>query len=243
VLIVNYGTPGGGFRHFSGLLPVNPGAGDAQVRASVKLMHVAAANAAAIFRGDIILFADSTHGVQGGGDIIPNIGAPSASPVIGNGGGSLLGNTSMAPNAARWAPGDTTGLIAGVCVGFGPPSLYMAKNGFQFIPANTEAWVWVETDPDVEMYATVPTVPGTAFNLLLGGGADVKANAGNASTSFGVSGLSIDPATFANTATLPLRLLTSGEMIGNDPTQPGFVAKVCFNKTRHFRGSGAFVAD
>lgn len=243
VLIVNNGTPGGGFRHFSGLLPITPGDGGAQAQASVKPFHVASTNGVAIFRGDILLFADSTHGVQGGGDMIQNIGAPSASPVIGNGGGSLLGNASMNPNAARYAPGDTTGLIAGVCVGFGPPSLYMAKNGFQFIPANTEAWVWVETDPQVEMYATVPTVPGTAFNLLLGGGCDVKANAGNASTRFGISGLSIDPASFANTATLPLRVISSGEMIGNDPTQAGFVAKVMFNQARHYRGGGAFVAD
>jgi len=243
VNIVNYGQLGGGFRHYSGLLPANPGMGDSQVKASVRPFHVAATNAAAIFRGDIILSADATHGVQGGGDLPANISAPSASVVIGNGGGSGLGNQSIAPNAARWAPGDTTGVILGVCVGFGPITLYMAKNGFQYVPANTEAWLWVETDPLVEMYATVPTVPGTAYNLLLNGGADVKANAGNQSTRFGISGVSLDPATFANTATLPLRIIGSGEQIGNDPTAAGFVAKVQFNQTRHYRGTGAFVAD
>jgi hypothetical protein len=243
VLIVNSGTPGGGFRHFSGLLPVNPGDGASQAQASVRLFHVAANNAAAIFRGDIVTYADATHGVQGGGDIIPNIGAPSASPVIGNGGGSLLGNASMAPNVARWVPGDTTSVIVGVVVGFGPISLYMAKNGFQYIPANTEAWVYVETDPIVEMYATVPTVPGTAFNLSLGSGIDVKANAGNQSTRFGVSGLSLDPATIATTATLPLRITGSGNEIGNDPTAAGFVSRVMFNQSRHYRGGAGFVAD
>ena len=85
----------------------------------------------------------------------------------------------------------------------------MAKNGFQYIPASTEAWVAVETDPDVEMYATVPTVPGTAFNLNLNSGADVKANAGFQSARFGISGVSLDPA-IALTATLPLRILSSG---------------------------------
>lgn len=233
----------GGFRHYSGLLPANSGAGAMPAGMSVKPFHVAAANAAAIFRGDIVTYADGTHGTPGGGDLPANISAPSASVVIGNGGGSGLGNQSIAPNVARWVPGDTTGVILGVVVGFGPITLYMAKNGFQYIPANTEAWVFVETDPDMEFYATVPTVPGTAFNLLLGGGCDVKANAGNQATRFGVSGLSIDPASFANTATLPLRVIGSGEQIGDDPTAAGFVAKVQFNKTRHFRGTAALVAD
>jgi len=244
VNIVNQSNLGiGGFRHYSGLLPATPGDGGSMAQASVRMMHVAAANASAIFRGDIITFADSTHGTQGGGDLLPNIGAPSASLVIGGGGGSLLGNASIAPNAARWVPGDTTSVIAGVCVGFGMISLYMAKNGFQFIPATTEAWVSVETDPEVEMTATVPTVPGTAFNLLLAGGADVKANAGFQATRFGTSGLSLDPATFANTSTLPLRLLGSGFQIGNDPTAVGFVAKCMFSQTRHYKSGAGYVAD
>ena len=125
----------GGFRHYSGLLPANPAAAG-NSSASVRIFHVAAANATAMFRGDIITFADSTHGTQGAGDLLPNIGTPTTpSVVVGNGGGSLLGNASIAPNAARWVPGDTTSVIAGVCVGFGPISLYMAKNGFQFLPA------------------------------------------------------------------------------------------------------------
>jgi len=243
VNIVNAGQLGGGFRHYSGLLPATPLYGGPQAQASVRIFHIAATNAAAIFRGDIATFADSTHGVQGGGDLPANISAPSASVVIGNGGGSGLGNSSMAPNMARWVPGDTTSLIAGVVVGFGPITLYMAKNGFQYVPANTEAWAFVETDPTLEMTATVPTVPGTAFNLLLAGGCDVKANAGQQSTRFGISGVSIDPASFANTSTLPLRVLGSGEQIGNDPTAVGFVARVTFNPTRHFAGGGGFVAD
>ena len=241
VNIVNQGQLGGGFRHYSGLLPANPGVAG-QASASVRIFHVAAANATAMYRGDIITFADSTHGTQGGGDLPANISAPSASVVIGNGGGSGLGNASMAPNAARWVPGDTTSVIAGVCVGFGPITLYMAKNGFQYVPATTEAWLAVETDEQVEMTITVPTVPGTAFNLLLGGGADVQANAPFQSTRFGISGLSLNPA-IATTATLPLRVLGSGEQIGNDPTLPGFVAKVMFNQARHFRGGGALILD
>jgi hypothetical protein len=228
----------GGFRHYSGLLPAQLGGGD-PAHASVKIFSVPAANASAIYRGDIVTLLSA-----GGGDDLPqNVASPSStSVIIGNGGGTGLGNSSMAPAVARWAPGDTTSVIAGVVVGFGPITLYMAKNGFQFIPATTRAWVSVETDPAVEMYATVPTVPGTAFNLLLGGGADVKANAGQQISRFGVSGLSLDPATFANTSTLPLRILESGEQIGNDPTSAGFVAKVTFNKTRHMMGTGGFVA-
>lgn len=228
----------GGFRHYSGLLPAVLGGGDPH-HASVIPMAVPAANAAAIFRGDIMVFGGATVGNQGAADLPTNISAPSTSVVIGNGGGSGLGNASMAPNVIRWTPGDTattTSIIAGVCVGFGPITLYMSKNGFQYIPASTQAWVWVETDPDVEMYITVPTVPGTAFNLLLNDGADVQANAAFQSTRFGISGVSLNPA-IAATATLPLRVMSSGNQIGNDPTAAGFVAKVMFNRARHWKGT------
>lgn len=242
VSFLNAGALGGGFRHYSGLVPANLGAGDVN-HASVRVFHVPAANAAPIYRGDIMVMASSAIGTQGAADLPFNITAPSASVVVGGGGGSGLGNQSMAPNVTRWVPGDTaaTSIIAGVCVGFGPITLYMAKNGFQYIPASTEAWVFVETDPDVECYVTVPTVPGTAFNLNLNSGADVKANAGFQSSRYGISGVSLDPA-IALTATLPLRVLSSGRVVGNDPTAAGFVAKVTFNRARHFRGSGGFVA-
>jgi hypothetical protein len=237
VSFLNAGTLGGGFRHYSGLVPVSLGSGDPH-HASVRIFHVPAANAAAIFRGDIVVAASATIGIQGGGDLPANISAPSASVVIGGGGGSGLGNQSIAPNVTRWVPGDTTSLIVGVVVGFGPITLYMAKNGFQYVPASTEAWLAVETDPFVESYITVPTVPGTAFNLNLLSGADVQANAGQQSARFGTSGVSLNPA-IALTATLPLRVLGSGEEIGNDPTAAGFVAKVAFNPARHFRGASS----
>lgn len=232
----------GGFRHYSGLLPAVPGDGDSVARSSVRIFHIPPTNAAAIFRGDIVVSSSGAIGVQGGGDLPANLSAPSASVVVGGGGGSGLGNASIAPNITRWVPGDTTSVIVGTVVGWGPITLYQAKNGFQFAPALTECWAFVETDPSMEMYATVPAVPGTAFNLNIMSGADVKANAGFQSTRFGVSGVSLDQATFALTATLPLRILGSGEPIGNDPTAAGFVAKVTFNKTRHYRGTAAFVA-
>lgn len=244
VQIVNQTVLGGGFRHYSGLLPQMPGDGAAQSQASVRPFHLAATNALAIFRGDIVVINSGSIGVQGAGDLPANIGAPGvAGGVIGNGGGSLLGNGSMAANVSRWVPGDTTSVIAGLVVGFGPITLFMAKNGFQFAPANTEAWVFVETDPQVVMAATVPTVPGTAFNLDLNSGIDVKANAGFQQTRFGISGTSLDPATIALTATLPLRILNSSEQIGNDPTAAGFVAQVMFNQSRHWRGGAGFTAD
>lgn len=244
VNIVNAGQLGGGFRHFSGLLPVTPRLGGPQAQASVRVFHIPATNAAAIFRGDIVVMASGVIGVPGGGDLPANISAPSAtSVVVGNGGGSGLGNASMAPNISRWVPGDTTSVIAGVVVGWGPITLYQAKNSFQYAPALTECWAFVETDPGIEMDITMPTVPGTAFNLDLMSGIDVKANAGNQSTRFGLSGVSLDPATIATTSTLPLRILNSGDQIGNDPTAAGFVAHVQFNVTRHYRGTAAFVAD
>lgn len=243
VNIVNAGQLGGGFRHYSGLLPVTPRQGGPQAQASVRVFHIPSANAAAIFRGDIVVMASGSIGTPGAADLPANISAPSASVVIGNGGGSGLGNTSMAPNISRWVPGDTTSVIAGVVVGWGPITLYQAKNGFQYAPASTECWAFVETDPGIEMDITMPTVPGTAFNLDLMSGIDVQANAGQQATRFGISGVSLNPATINTTSTLPLRLLSSGDQIGNDPTAAGFVAHVQFNITRHYRGTAAFVAD
>jgi hypothetical protein len=243
VNIVNAGTLGGGFRAYSGLLPVMPGGGGPQAQATVRYFHIPSANAAAIFRGDIVVWASGAIGTPGAADMPYNISAPSASVVVGGGGGSGLGNASMDPNITRWVPGDTTSVIAGIVVGFGPITLYQAKNGFQYAPASTECWAAVETSPGVEMDITMPTVPATAFNLILGEGIDVKANAAQQSTRFGISGVSLDPATFQTTSTLPLRLLNSGDQIGNDPTSAGFVARVIFNTSRHYRGGGAFIAD
>ena len=243
VNIVNAGQLGGGFRHYSGLLPVVPGVGNPQSRASVRYFHVANTNAAAMFRGDIAIISDAdTTPVAGGADMPYNIAAP-GSLLVGNGGGTGLGNQSMAPNVARWAPGDTTNVIAGLVVGFGPITLYQAKNGFQYLPAATEAWAAIETDEQVEMDSTMATVPGTAFNQqLMSKGVDVMANAGQQSTIFGRSGVSLNSATIANTATLPLRILNAGWQIGDDPTSAGFVARVMFNQSRHFRGSAAYTA-
>jgi hypothetical protein len=244
VNIVNFGTLGGGYKHYSGLLPLNPGDGNAVAQASVRVFHIPAANAAAIFRGDIVVMASGSIGTPGGADLPANIGTPSTtSVVIGNGGGTLLGNASMTANISRWVPGDTTSVIAGVVVGWGPITLYQAKNSFQYAPASTECWAFVETDAGVEMSATMPTVPGTAFNLDLQSGIDVKANAAQQSTRFGLSGVSLDPATIATTSTLPLRILDSGQQIGNDPTAAGFVARVQFNLSRHYKGGAGFVAD
>jgi len=243
VNIVNQGTLGGGYRHYSGLLPQFPAAGDPH-HASVRPFHIAATNALAVFRGDIVVACESRIGVPGAGDLPYNIGPPSAtSVVIGNGGGTLLGNASMAANVSRWVPGDTTSVIMGIVVGFGPITLYMAKNGFQYIPASTEAWVFVETDPQVVMSATMPTVPAGTIALELMNGIDVKANAGFQSTRFGISGTSLDPASVNTTSTLPLRIINSSEQIGNDPTAVGAVIQVMFNQTRHYRGTAGFVAD
>ena len=69
VNIINQGTLGGGFRHYQGLVPVQRGSGDTH-HAAVKNFHVAVTNAVAMFRGDIITYADASHGVQGGGAIL-----------------------------------------------------------------------------------------------------------------------------------------------------------------------------
>ena len=243
--IINFPILGGGFRHFSGLLPVQRMSGDVH-HASVRTFHVPVTNTQAIFRGDIVVMADATHPTQGAEDLPHNIARPVPAPSVANPGfgGTGIGNTSMAPNVVRWTPGDTTGLIAGVVVGFGQTTLWMAKNGFQYVPAGMEAWLFVDTDPQVDMYITVPTPPTLAFNLQLNAGADVLTSTANQAIKFGVSGVALNPATIALTATLPLRILDSGMTIGNDPANPqaGFVARVTFNSNRHYRGNGPFVA-
>lgn len=241
--IVNQPVLGGGFRHYSGLLPDINGAGDA-FHSSVRIFAMPAADATNMFRGDIVVSASGAIGTPGGADLPANIGPPvTGLSVIGNGGGSLLGNGSIAPNIARWVPGDTTSLIVGSIVGWGPVTLFMAKNGFQYRPASTQAWAFVETDPDMEFAITMPTVPAPNFAGTLNDGYDVQANAGFQATRFGISGVSLNPGSVNTTSTLPLRLLNSDFQIGNDPTSVGAVAKVTFNKTRHYKGTGAFVAD
>lgn len=228
VNIVNYGTLGGGFRHYSGLLPAVPGAGDSSKRASVRVFHIPSANGDAIFRGDIATVAAS----DAGGDLPQNISAPSASVVIGNGGGSGLGNAAMAPDIGRYAAAtDLTGAgtkVAGVVVGFGPITLYMAKNGFQYVPAATEAWAFVDTDPDLEMYITQPSANVSTSDMF--SRFDIAENAGKQSTRFGRSGVSLAGVVLA---TAPLMLLSSGEQIGNDITATGNVAKVRFHPSVH----------
>lgn len=241
VNIINQGTLGGGFRHYSGLLPAVPGDGASMSRASVRVYHIPAVNAVAMFRGDIAIIPDADDVVAsvGAGDLPANISAPSASVVIGNGGGSGLGNAAIAPNIARFVIGDADSLIAGVVVGWGPITLYQAKNGFQYAPALTECWAFVETDPNVEMYATLPTVPGVTIANAIGGGATVQDNAPQQSLRFGVSGQSVNPGSIvAAQGTLPLKVLSSGEQIGNDIAAVGSVIKVTFNKTRHMWGTG-----
>ena len=231
VNIVNAGTLGGGFRHYSGLLPANPGDGDPN-RASVRIGHVPSSNAAAIFRGDIVTIA---NGVAGG-DLPQNISSPSAQVIIGNGGGTGLGNVGMAPNVARLAPAQAAAagvMIYGVVVGFAF-TLYTAKNGYQYIPANTESWVLVETDPNVEMYITEPAANQSTGSLM--SYYDIAANAGQQNTRFGISGLSLASAP-GTVGVAPLRLISSGEQIGNDITATGNVAKVVFNPGRHWRTS------
>ena len=176
--IVNYGTLGGGFRHYSGLLPVVPGDGNSPARASVRYFHIPAANAAAIFRGDIVVMASGSIGTPGAADMPYNIGTPATpSVVIGNGGGTLLGNQSMDPNITRWVPGDTTSVIAGVIVGFGPITLYQAKNGFQYAPALTECWAAVRNQHwHRKWILRCPPYRALRFNLDLMSGIVVKAN-------------------------------------------------------------------
>ena len=230
VNVVNAGQLGGGFRHYSGLLPANPGDGNAAQRASVRIFHIPIGNAAAIFRGDIVTVASGAAG----GDLPQNIAAP-GSLLVAGGGGTGLGNRLMAPDIARYTPGtNLTGAgpkVAGVVVGFGPITLYQAKNGFQYVPALTEAWAFVETDVDVEMYITQPIVQPASplFSRW-----DVLANAGQQSTRFGISGVSLAAAVLA---TAPLQLISSGEQIGNDVGATGNVAKVKFHPSVHFRGS------
>lgn len=230
VNIVNAGQLGGGFRHYSGLVVAGQLSGLVH-RASVRPFHVPATNATAIFRGDIAAFATA-----GSGDLPQNIAAP-GSLLVGNGGGSGLGNGAIAPDVISLPVADTTSMVAGVVVGFGPITLYQAKNGFQYIPANTEAWVFVDTDPDLEMYCTVPTI-GSALADSAGAGANMQANPAQQVTRFGISGMSLNP-TFNNTNTRPLRVIGSGELIGNDVLSAGYVAKVTFSPARHFRGSAA----
>jgi hypothetical protein len=61
VNIVNQSQLGGGFRHYSGLLPAVPGDGDSQALLRPLDSVLQRPTRAAMFRGDIAVIADSTH--------------------------------------------------------------------------------------------------------------------------------------------------------------------------------------
>ena len=236
--------PAGGFRHWSGLWVAGRRSGDAQ-HASVRNFHVPVGNASAIFRGDIIAYLATSAALNAaaGGDMYYNEfqygGAPVGDPAIAGDVANVI------------AAGDTTHVILGVCVGW-ELTLAAAKTGQPYIPAGVEAWLHVDTDPDIEMLITGggSALPANGWGGSIGAGVDLLArNATYQSLKFGISGQAIDPTTIGVTATLPLVILGAEAGIGNDVTDAPVISgastignpviRCGFNKSRHAFGGGA----
>jgi hypothetical protein len=215
----------GGFKHYQGLIPLNNGSGDPN-HATYRYLHVPSSEANDIYRGDVVVQLGT-----GAGDMPTLDRMPPG-----------LSNAAIAMDVGLMAVGSTTTVIAGVVIGFGlTPSA--VKNGYQYRPASTDAWVLVDTDPDVVMAATLTTALAAAD---IGRGLDFAArNATFTSTRFGQSGTALDGTSINTTATLPFRLDRAleglGNVIGTANSVQLPIAVVRFNKTRHLYGTGAFV--
>lgn len=142
------------------------------------------------------------------------------------------------PTVTRAVAGDP---IVGVVVGV-PLSGQGDANGgpdvsnlnvFNFRRANTNAYLMVVDDPQVQLVAQLSTVAGFT-TADFGLNVNYRATAGNANT--GTSGFDVDIATKATTATLPLKILGMQYKLDNAIGDP-FV-EVLLKINNHQYGSG-----
>lgn len=142
------------------------------------------------------------------------------------------------PTVTRAVAGDA---IVGVVVGVplsgqgdvnGVPDV-SNLNVFNFRRANTNAYVMVVDDPQVNLVAQLSTVAGFT-TADFGLNVNYRATAGNATT--GTSGFDVDIASKATTATLPLKIVGMQYKMDNAITDP-FV-EVILKINNHQYGSG-----
>jgi len=140
-------------------------------------------------------------------------------------GGQALGIQSVVPAAA----GDA---ILGVVVGFAVNPLNL--NTPQYRAASTGRYVLVSDDPN-QLYE-VQTSNGTLGVADVGLNANIAAAAG--STTTGTSGVTLDVATAATTATLPLKILGFTQRVDNDNTSANAKVVVKINNDQLGAGTG-----
>lgn len=140
-------------------------------------------------------------------------------------GGFGIGIQSVVPAAA----GDA---IMGVVVGFAVNPLNL--NTPQYRTASTGRYVLVSDDPN-QVYE-VQTSNGTLGVADVGLNANIAAGAG--STTTGASGYTLDVATAAVTATLPLRIVGFSQRVDNDPTSANAKVLVKINNSQLAGGTG-----
>lgn len=140
-------------------------------------------------------------------------------------GGQALGVQSVVPAAA----GDA---ILGVVVGFAVNPLNL--NTPQYRAASTGRYVLVSDDPN-QLYE-VQTSNGTLGVADVGLNANIAAAAG--STFTGSSGVTLDVATAATTATLPLKIMGFTQRVDNDNTSANAKVIVKINNDQFGAGTG-----
>lgn len=140
-------------------------------------------------------------------------------------GGQALGIQSVVPAAA----GDA---ILGVVVGFAvdPKNL----NTPQYRAASTGRYILVSDDPN-QLYE-VQTSNGTLQVADVGLNANIAAGAGSLAT--GTSGYTLDVATAATTATLPLKIVGFTQRVDNDNTSANAKVIVKINNDQFGAGTG-----
>ncbi len=140
-------------------------------------------------------------------------------------GGLALGVQSVVPAAA-------TDAILGVVVGFATNPLNL--NTPQYRAASTGRYVLVSDDPN-QIYE-VQTSNGTLGVADVGLNANIAVAAG--STTVGTSGYTLDVATAAVTATLPLRIVGFSQRVDNEPGNANAKVLVKINNSQLGSGTG-----
>lgn len=108
-------------------------------------------------------------------------------------------------------------------------------NVFNFRRANTNAYLMVVDDPQVQLVGQLSTVAGFT-TADIGLNVNYRATAGNATT--GTSGFDVDIATKATTATLPLKIMGFQYKMDNVIGDPFFEVLLKINNHQYGSGTG-----
>jgi hypothetical protein len=172
--------------------------------------YVAASDGTAIFQGDLVKLAAVTD--TQGQTVIPGVPA--------------IGGTQGATKFVAGTDSAAVGVMCGVSIN--PLNL----NSPQYRVASTAMYILVADAPDTvfEIQSAVASPPATDLNL------NAQVQDAGGSTVTGQSGETI--ASYAATATLPLKVMGASQKVDNDVTSVNYKVLVIINNHQYSGGTG-----